>query len=426
MQRIEFVNDLRCNYLTIPYEGGEGDFALRMLMGNITDGFLPMELRRLDGQAYLYYNISGMQNMEIIYAEKTIDREAFQNFIWHLHDAIEQSRELFLPGDGICLEPSLIFWNLGTQRWEFAYVPKSSENEVADMQRNREELAEFLVMRIDYEDKKLTEVAYRFYEEICAGRMEPDIFWEKEEMKEKEEKKTEQRQEIEEDCVTDDWEIEEPEELMRESERNTEMTMEKERESNGMKKILLILWCATVAVTFLLGRTRQEIILPGGAIAVLLTVLLLFIQIRQKRSRQEAVPEKTDMIYVENKEIPYSLEDREPEKEAEEEKTVYMDIRQEQERKLYGVGKFRKEKIFLGGLPCTIGKDKTLVNHIISDSSVSRMHARFFTEEENLWMQDLNSTNGTYHNGLRLRPNEKVILEPEDEVGFGRVQFVFR
>ena len=41
-------------------------------------------------------------------------------------------------------------------------------------------------------------------------------------------------------------------------------------------------------------------------------------------------------------------------------------------------------------------------------------------------MQDLNSTNGTYHNGLRLRPNEKVMLEVEDEVGLGRVQLVFR
>ena len=29
MQEIEFVNDLRCNYLTIPYAGEEKDFADR-------------------------------------------------------------------------------------------------------------------------------------------------------------------------------------------------------------------------------------------------------------------------------------------------------------------------------------------------------------------------------------------------------------
>ena len=70
MQEIEFVNDLRCNYLTIPYAGEEKDFALRMLTENIAEGFLKMELRRMDGQTYLYYNISGMQSMEIIYMEK--------------------------------------------------------------------------------------------------------------------------------------------------------------------------------------------------------------------------------------------------------------------------------------------------------------------------------------------------------------------
>ncbi|MDE6950472.1 MAG: FHA domain-containing protein, partial [Lachnospiraceae bacterium] len=46
--------------------------------------------------------------------------------------------------------------------------------------------------------------------------------------------------------------------------------------------------------------------------------------------------------------------------------------------------------------------------------------------EETVWMQDLNSTNGTYHNGMRLKPHEKVALETEDEIGFGQMQFVFR
>ena len=31
MGEFEFINDLCCNYLTIPYEGREEDFALRMM-----------------------------------------------------------------------------------------------------------------------------------------------------------------------------------------------------------------------------------------------------------------------------------------------------------------------------------------------------------------------------------------------------------
>ena len=57
-----------------------------------------------------------------------------------LHEVIEYGRELFLPGSGICLEPTAIFWNLGTQRWEFLYIPGKGSREEADIQREREQL----------------------------------------------------------------------------------------------------------------------------------------------------------------------------------------------------------------------------------------------------------------------------------------------
>lgn len=422
MQGVEYVNDLCCNYLVIPYGGKEEDFALRMLKENMTEGFLPIELRRMDGETLLYYNISGMQNMEVIYGEKTVGQKEFQTFMWQLHEAIEYGRELFLPGNGICLEPTAIFWNLGTQRWEFLYIPGKDGREESDIQREREQLAEFLVMRVDYEDRKLTETVYRFYEEICAGRMYPDSFLERE-REETEERQSPETAEKEETMAIMDWDDPEA------GEEWTKQEDVKKSPGTGMGRIgrgiLIVLWCAVVILTFWFGRTRQEILIPGGAAAVLLTALLIFTRRKERRVPEEesfADPDAEDT--VEN--ISFEIENRKEEETAAEEKTVFMDIRQEQERKLYGIGKSRQQKIFLDRLPCTVGKDKMLVNHTISDSSVSRMHVRFFEEEGGLWMQDLNSTNGTYHNGLRLRPNERVMLEPEDEVGFGRMQFVYR
>lgn len=424
MREAEFVNDLRCNYLTIPYEGEENNFALRMLLENMTDSFLPVELRRLDGQTFLYYNISGMQSMEVIYAEKMIDKKAFQTFMWHLHDVIELSRELFLSGNGICLEPSVVFWDLGKQRWEFVYIPKQDERDMTDIQKEREQLAEFLVMRTDYADSKLMETVYRFYEEIYAGRMYTDSFLEKEEIREEKiweiKQEVKQEQEIREDMDIEDWE----EETER-GERDDSPQIGKKSKNRGIFLILLFLWCLSIVATFLGSRIVPDIILPGAGVSVILAALLLYIKIKSKHIRHKINPVEPNITYMEEENVFYEQEHSKEEQSAEE-KTVYMDIKQEQERKLYGIGTFRQQKIFLDGLPCVVGKDKTLADHIISDTSISRMHARFFTKGEELWMQDLNSTNGTYHNGLRLRPNEKVMLEPEDEIGFGRVQFVFR
>lgn len=418
---MKFVNDLCSNYLTVPYEGEEQDFALRMMAENIAENFLTLKLRRLDEQTFLYYNISGMQSMELFYAERPIDRKAFQTLMRQLQEAIEESRELFLAGDGICLEPAALFWDLETERWKFAYIPGQDQRRNEQIQREREKLAEFLVMRMDYEDKELTESVYRFYEEICAGKVSPGNFAKKieqEQVWEREEEEQTEQTEIEEmfreeEAVFPTWEREEK---LDKSEEKTPF------EKKKPQLILCVLFCVAAAVTLTIGKAIPAVTIPGIAVSIVLAAALFHTLIKRRKTEETIEYIAEDIIYTEPEERFYEAE----EKEQTIEKTVYMDLGRTQERKLYGIGKCRRQKIFLEKLPCLVGKDKTLVNHIINDASVSRMHARFWAEEETLWMQDLNSTNGTYHNGMRLNPNEKVILEPEDEIGFGRAQFIFR
>ena len=39
---------------------------------------------------------------------------------------------------------------------------------------------------------------------------------------------------------------------------------------------------------------------------------------------------------------------------------------------------------------------------------------------------DLNSTNGTFRNGMRLEPNASEIIEPGDEIRLGKLKFIYR
>lgn len=434
MKGMEYVNDLCCNYLTIPYEGNEQDFALRMMAENVTNVFLPMELRRIDGRALLYYNISGMQNMEVLYAEKQIDRQAFQTLMWQLHEAMEQSRELFLPGDGICLEPANLFWDWGTGRWKLAYIPGRGEKEPESMQSEKEMFAEFLVMHMDHKDEELAGTVYRFYEEICAGGgfSRIDAFGEALEQKNTGENGSSAMNlggESEEEIFPAEreeevWDYEDLGE--EEKEKEKEPKAPNLRRDKRVQMTVGILFVLAAVVTVAGGRVMPDMIRPGMAVSGLLAAAFFAMSLRQRKG-QEAAEEMMEALR-QDADLFYEMEgEEEKEKEhALEEKTVYMDIQRENERKLYGIGKARRQKILLDGLPCLIGKEKGLVTHVISDPSVSRMHARFYEEGEAVWMQDLNSTNGTYHNGMRLRPNEKVTLEPEDEVAFGQVQFVFR
>lgn len=57
---------------------------------------------------------------------------------------------------------------------------------------------------------------------------------------------------------------------------------------------------------------------------------------------------------------------------------------------------------------------------VLDDSSVSRRHAEVRQADNGWWVRDLESTNGTYVNGVRLQAGERQ-LHPRDIVQFGKV-----
>ena len=71
------------------------------------------------------------------------------------------------------------------------------------------------------------------------------------------------------------------------------------------------------------------------------------------------------------------------------------------------------------------GKLETACDAVISLPTVSRIHAKIRKKEENYFLSDMNSRNGTSVNGRLLRPDEEYQLEPEDEVDFAQARYIF-
>lgn len=96
------------------------------------------------------------------------------------------------------------------------------------------------------------------------------------------------------------------------------------------------------------------------------------------------------------------------------------------EYKLYALDRKNKRHIELVKFPYTVGKMAGCVDCLLADDSVSRIHARFEKEGDTIRLVDMNSTNGTYKNGLRLQPQESVDIEPGDEIRFGNLNYCYR
>lgn len=60
----------------------------------------------------------------------------------------------------------------------------------------------------------------------------------------------------------------------------------------------------------------------------------------------------------------------------------------------------------------------------ISDPFLSGQHAVFTKSDHNFYIQDLNSTNGTYVNGKKLE-NAPVMLNDGDRIRIGQLDFIF-
>jgi hypothetical protein len=74
-----------------------------------------------------------------------------------------------------------------------------------------------------------------------------------------------------------------------------------------------------------------------------------------------------------------------------------------------------------------IGRAKDFQNAIvINDGAISRNHCRLTFSQDRWEVQDLQSRNGTYLNGIKLKSNEPFIFEIEDEIAIPGFSFLTR
>ena len=87
-----------------------------------------------------------------------------------------------------------------------------------------------------------------------------------------------------------------------------------------------------------------------------------------------------------------------------------------------------KQRIFVGrGDPALKQNlDIDLMGYGGRQHGISRLHATFCRKGHLLAIVDLNSTNGTFRNGVRLLPGQMHFLLNDDEICFGKMPFQLR
>ena len=108
-------------------------------------------------------------------------------------------------------------------------------------------------------------------------------------------------------------------------------------------------------------------------------------------------------------------------------KTVYIEkVAEAKDIKKRLFGENGEVKAILGEGPLINEKKEDECDLVLEDDSVSRLHARIVPEGGGYMLEDLNSTNGTFKNGIRLKPYERRKLVSGDEIRAGSVIIIYK
>lgn len=381
MLQTEYLRNLNSNYerILLDKKPEENRYQYCILSRGGIKGLLPCSLRYMNGSAYLYYDISSKQNAAQRFGSRCITREWIKDFMWSMQQIQQELSRFLLDSSNVLWYPDQIFQDLESNIFSFLYIPYY-EGESGFVR-----LLEFWVEHVDYNDEVLVDFVYHMYEQLERSG---DVYL--------------QAQIFEDAKVLD-----QPVALM----KKELMTAGQENEAGESMQSAADI------------QESDSINLPSERREEKKGLFSLFDNKRRK-GRELRENYRLDMQRAMGG---YAVAEDSEYNEEEFGRTVYIEEKSEETERVHRLYTPEDKLIASVEKPIiTIGKKKEEAEVVLEDSSVSRMHARISREGKEYYLEDLNSTNGTFKNGLRLQPYEKRKLEPGDEVKCGRVTLIFR
>lgn len=364
-REITYKRDVNNSYMIIPAMPEESFDEKRMLRGKI-EGIVPVEKCYVASVGQYWYDITGKQALDGYCRIHSVNRVFFENFMLRLCNIIETLEWNLIDVNCLVLDPELVFLNsFGDEIFGVIY-PFHKSTLLMELQQ----LMEFLLSKLDHTDMEAVGCAYKIYEMTVSESVSV--------------------QEIKEMILEEQAKRVKPEivSVMTREHENTE----KEKEP----------------VTILQSAGIED-----------------YPWIKELLSKGKALVQK--YFPKQNKEVAVVY----PEEEEREEKktpvihpTVCITPEKSPEYHLFSERKDMFPDYELGQESCIVGKNPNVKIRIEKDT-ISQFHARIEVQGGKYYIEDLNSTNGTYVNEQMLDYKVRRPLERGDRIRFADVRYQF-
>ena len=383
--QVEYRKEWMDTYLWVrPDQRTECSYVEKMLLYNQGGGRLEFSLQEKDGEQYYCYKITGKKALNSIYAVIPIGERQIRGILRQVFAALEQGREYLLTEEDFMLSPNYIFATFPQMDLEFCYVPGYG----VPLQEQLEGLFEYLLNRVDYEDKQAVNLLYDCYM-LCMK--EKGGLAEIKKLLAQENPPFNLRSGLRSETIKSEpvaTEVIKPDKKAVIRYPEAEETLEKKGSASSY-----VTWLTDRLLPW---KKREPAI------------------VAEEPEAYHAVPsEKSESnpgLYSEQPGYPDS------------DRTVLLRVPQSPTGPEL-VCEQTGEIVHLTKFPFYIGSAEQYADFVFQGEGVSRIHCCISKKEERYYLSDLNSTNGTYLNQTEVLPGKDVLLSANDEIRVGGFDF---
>lgn len=482
----EYKRDVSHNYLILREEEkvNTASYQVRMLTGNVIPSILKCRLQGLDGNLLFYYDITSRQSLASFYEQRKFHRKDLHMLFCGFIRVMEEMAEFLMNTDQLLLCPEYIFLDIEKREVKFCCLPDYHH----PIQEQFRELTEYLLPRLDHEDSQAVSMGYGVYRKAMETGFQLEhikeaIYQNREVTEKSNDRESTQNQEQKppennlDSMDTFGEKIQEKSDFQKSSNEWTGALL------CVSTAAVLIIFLILRYLGYLPGIPAEAIF--GGAIILLaLAAFLSWTAEKKKQKKQmsaewrQKVKRELDDTYESSSEkrrterssedlyeadsvqekmpewgdIKYKMPERTGEtgtNRLENSQNVYRETVQQNENyetektENYGetvvlsagqtegpaslVSREPGElaTIYLDRDLMVIGKMENAADAVISLPTVSRIHAKIRKVDEEYYLSDLNSRNGTSVNGRLLKTGEEYKLQDEDQVEFAQARYIF-
>lgn len=478
---VSYRRDKDHNYMILDAPGeltGE-EYQVRMLVGNHIPHLLKCNRRMMDGKAVFFYEVTGMQPMFRVFEKRQINQEEMVELLQDIKEALENTQRYLLDGNQLLFEPEFLFFHTQTREWNLCYLPTYDGN----MTESFRKLSEYLLKRLDHSDEQAVMLGYEVYSKAseenyrisevlqmiyqvgrknCAQEERlPEDPEQSGKVKISKESEVSEQENFEDLCSEDSFfEQEESEYTIPENIENIKTAKQREKgisknendmqrrtdkyrgqaeqkkqiqnkKTTGLKKSMkqkktagrkkaakykkyagyVVIFILLAAVAAVLVEFEVLSTVQVGGMLFLAAGIFIYVAGIQKENFQKGERKKSQVSDDFDEEMETCI--------LQQGKNIKIAV-------LVSLNPEEYVNILLYREETRIGKEGRQADVCIDRDVISRVHAKILRREEEYFLMDLDSTNGTYINGKRLGGDGMEKLQQGDRISFADLEYIFQ